>query len=73
MNWSIANKQQLLQIAMNENCELESKYESVRELQLRWTQDMLTDVVIMYGRGMHAKRDCGVFRHKSRANRRYHQ
>lgn len=51
MRWELANKQQLLQIAMSEDCDIDSKYEAVRELQSRWSQDMLTDVVIMYGKG----------------------
>jgi hypothetical protein len=51
MKWELANKQQLLQIAISEDCELDSKYEAVRELQSRWSQDMLTDVVIMFGKG----------------------
>lgn len=51
MNWASANKQQLLQIAISEDCDFSYKYEAVRELQSRWSQDMLTDVVIMYGKG----------------------
>lgn len=51
MNWASATKEQLLHIALSEDCELDSKYEAVRELQSRWSQDMLTDVVIMYGKG----------------------
>lgn len=51
MKWELANKQQLLQIAISEDCDIESKYEAVRELQSRWSQDMLTDVVVMYGKG----------------------
>ncbi|WP_226085664.1 hypothetical protein [Mesobacillus sp. S13] len=51
MNWESANKQQLLQIALSEDCDFSYKYEALRELQSRWTQDMLTDVVVMYGKG----------------------
>ncbi|MCM3665529.1 hypothetical protein M3204_14015 [Mesobacillus subterraneus] len=51
MRWELANKQQLLQIAISEDCELDNKYEAARELQSRWSQDMLTDVVIMFGKG----------------------
>jgi len=51
MNWESANKKQLLQIAISEDCDIDYKYEAVRELQSRWSQDMLTDVVIMYGKG----------------------
>lgn len=51
MKWASANKQQLLHIALSEHCELDLKYEAIRELQSRWSQDMLTDVVVMYGKG----------------------
>lgn len=51
MNWESANKRQLLQIALSEDCDFSYKYEALRELQSRWTQDMLTDVVVMYGKG----------------------
>lgn len=52
MNWDTATKQQLLQIALNENCPLSFKYEAIRELQLnKWTDEMLTDLVRLWGKG----------------------
>lgn len=50
-----ATKQQLLQIALFEDCEIDLKYEATRELQMRWNNDMLTEVVIMYGKGYSPK------------------
>lgn len=35
MNFSVATKKQLLQIAMHEDCELDIKYAACRELQRR--------------------------------------
>ena len=55
MDWASASKQQLLQIALSEDCDFSYKYEAVREIQGRWSQDMLTDVVIMYGKGYRPK------------------
>lgn len=51
MNWEKATKKQLLQIAIFEDCDNDLKFEAVREMQCRWSQDMLTDVVLMYGKG----------------------
>lgn len=55
MKWEKASKPQLLQIALNEDCPLEFKYQACSELQMRWNNDMLTDVVIMYGKGYSPK------------------
>lgn len=47
-----ASKEQLLTIALHEDCELDLKYAACRELQLRkWNDEMLTDLVILYGKG----------------------
>lgn len=51
MNWGKANKNQLLQVAFEEVCPIEFKYRAASELQMRWNNNMLTDVVIMYGKG----------------------
>lgn len=51
MNWDKANKNQLLQIALSESCSIDFKYRACSELQVRWSEDMLTDVVVMYGKG----------------------
>lgn len=55
MDFSKANKKQLLQIALYEPCPIEFKYRACSELQIRWTEDMLTEVVIMYGKGYKPK------------------
>jgi hypothetical protein len=55
MDYSKATKQQLLQIAIDEHCPVEFKYRACSELQMRWTEDMLTEVVIMYGKGYKPK------------------
>lgn len=47
-----ATKEQLLTIALYEDCELDYKYAACRELQLRkWHDDMLTDLVRLWGKG----------------------
>lgn len=51
MKWHKATKQQLLQIALNEDCPIDFKYKACYELQMRWNNNMLTDVVVMYGKG----------------------
>ncbi|MDX8288851.1 hypothetical protein SLL00_03560 [Metabacillus indicus] len=52
MNWDKATKKQLLQIALKEDCEFSDKFAAIRELQLRrWTDDMLTDLVRLWGMG----------------------
>lgn len=47
-----ASKSQLIQIAMYEECPLELKYEALRELQLRWTNTMIPELISLYGKGM---------------------
>lgn len=54
MKWHTANKQQLLQIALNESCPNDYKFRACSEMQTRWSEDMLTDVVLFYGRGFSA-------------------
>jgi hypothetical protein len=49
MKWHKANKQQLLQIALKERCPVDFKYRACQELQMRWDDAMLTDLVVMYG------------------------
>lgn len=49
MNWHKANKQQLLQISLEEKCPVDFKYRACQELQIRWNESMLTDLVRMYG------------------------
>lgn len=51
MKWHLANKQQLVQIALHEVCPVDYKYRAASELQTRWSEDMLTDIVLFYGRG----------------------
>jgi hypothetical protein len=51
LRWHKATKVHLLQIALKEDCPLDYKYKACSELQMRWNNDMLTDVVIMVGRG----------------------
>lgn len=55
LDYGKANKQQLLQIALFESCPLDYKYPAVSELQMRWSEDMLTETVIMYGKGYSPK------------------
>jgi hypothetical protein len=53
MNFENANKKQLLQIALNENCPLEYKYEAARELQLKtWSSSFLLKLVRYWGMGL---------------------
>jgi transposase-like protein len=51
MNFEKATKQQLLTIALYEDCSVDLKYEACRELQMRWNKDMLIDLVRLYGQG----------------------
>lgn len=52
MNFEDATKTQLLQICLWEECPIEYKYESARELQLRqWRDEYLTDLVRLWGKG----------------------
>lgn len=47
-----ATRQQLLTIALYDDCSLDDKYEAVRELQLRqWNDDLLSQLVSLWGRG----------------------
>jgi hypothetical protein len=47
-----ATKEQLLQIALYEDCPLDYKYAAARELELRkWREDMLTDLVRLWAKG----------------------
>lgn len=47
-----ASKEQLLTIALYEDCSLDDKYEAVRELQLRrWHDDLLPHLVTLWGKG----------------------
>jgi hypothetical protein len=53
MNFEDANKRQLLQIALKEDCPLEYKYEALRELQLRKFSDVhLQKLVKLWGKGV---------------------
>lgn len=47
-----ANRKQLLQIALHENCSLDYKYEAATELQVRkWRDDMLPELIRLWGQG----------------------
>lgn len=51
-----ASKQELLTIALYEDCDFDYKYEALRELEYRkyknkWKNEMLTDLVLLYGKG----------------------
>ena len=47
-----ATRQQLLTIALYDDCSLDDKYEAVRELQMRqWNDDLLPQLVSLWGRG----------------------
>lgn len=51
-----ANKQELLTIALYEDCDFDYKYEALRELEYRknmnkWKDEMLTELVVLYGKG----------------------
>ena len=53
IHYEDASKQQLLQIALWEDCPLEYKYAACRELQLRnWNDEYLTDLVRLWGKGL---------------------
>jgi hypothetical protein len=53
MNFENATKKQLLQIALNESCPLEFKYEAARELQLKtWSSSFLLKLVRYWGMGL---------------------
>lgn len=47
-----ATKKQLLQIALFEDCPLEYKNKAVCELQMRWTDKLLPDLILLYGEGL---------------------
>ncbi|QNG60375.1 hypothetical protein H4O14_02275 [Bacillus sp. PAMC26568] len=49
--WESATRQQLIQIALDEECSLCLKYEALRELQSRWNNGMLPDLVKLYAKG----------------------
>jgi hypothetical protein len=47
-----ATREQLLTIALYEDCPLDYKYAACRELELRkWREDMLTDLVRLWAKG----------------------
>lgn len=51
-----ASKQELLTIALYEDCDFDYKYEALRELEYRkykneWKDEMLTELVVLYGKG----------------------
>lgn len=53
MNFEDATKKQLLQIALNEDCPLEYKYEALKELQLKtWGSVFLQKLVKYWGQGL---------------------
>ena len=50
-----ANRKQLLQIALYEDCPMEYKYAACREIQIRqWHESMLPELISMWGKGMQA-------------------
>jgi hypothetical protein len=52
MHFEDATKEQLLQIALWEDCPIEYKYEAAAELQMRqWRDDYLKDLVRLWGEG----------------------
>jgi len=52
MRYETATKEQLLQICLWEECPIEYKYESARELQMRqWQEEFLPDLVRLWGEG----------------------
>lgn len=53
MNWDDATKSQLLTICLNEECPLEYKYASARELQLKnWGPAFLQKLIRYWGNGL---------------------
>jgi hypothetical protein len=53
MNFEKATKKQLLQIAFDDSCPLEFRYEAARELQLkRWDNTFILKLVKYWGEGM---------------------
>ena len=55
-----ATRQQLLTIALYDNCSLADKYEAVRELQMRqWHDDLLPQLVSLWGSG-HSTFEIGI-------------
>lgn len=52
ITWDNATKTQLITIAMNEKCPLDFKYEALRELRLRWTNELLPELIKLYGNGL---------------------
>jgi hypothetical protein len=47
-----ATKTQLIAVCLYEDCPLDFKYEALRELQLRWTNQLLPELIKLYGTGM---------------------
>lgn len=52
MHFDHATKTQLITICLHEDCPLDFKYEALRELQLRWTNEMLPELINLYGKGL---------------------
>jgi hypothetical protein len=53
MDWIKADKKQLLQIALSEDCPIEFKYRAVLELQERKKKkDYLPQIVYLFGMGL---------------------
>ncbi|WP_335520447.1 hypothetical protein [Neobacillus drentensis] len=52
MHFEDASKRQLLQIALHEDCSIDYKYRAARELQMRWSENLLPDLVRLYAKGM---------------------
>lgn len=52
MDLSEVNKKTLIQIAMDDNMNLDFRYEAARELQFRWDNKLLPELVRLYGQGM---------------------
>jgi hypothetical protein len=60
MDYSKATKQQLLQIAMNETCSLNDKYQALRELQhrkhsMKMTEEKKAAIVYHWTKGLTVK------------------
>ncbi len=55
MYFEDASKQQLLTVALYENCDLDYKYKAAKELQIRrWHNDMLPQLLTLWGKGYSA-------------------
>jgi DNA-binding NarL/FixJ family response regulator len=52
MSFESATKTQLLQVALYEDCPLSFKYEALRELSLRWTNDRLPELIKLHAQGL---------------------